>query len=484
MKAPLPLQLVGILGLLLLLANPLLAQNLNLAYAKTTTASSVESGTANVASNATDGDNGTRWSSEFTDSQSLVVDLGAAQTIDRIRILWEYAFGRNFLLQVSTDALTWTTLSQTTGNMPVAHNGGYLNEYSNLNATSRGYGRYVRLVGTTRNTSFGYSIFEFEVFSFSNTAVSVAAGKTAIASDTEGNNAAGMAVDGDDNTRWSTLNTTNQTLTVDLGQQIAISRIYLSWESAYGVKFSLQSSTDGIAWTTFLPFTNNHAFYNEWAVVTTGRYVRLNGETGGQNGGGFSIWEMKLYGTATPLPVSLTSFRATLAGKTVAVKWTTASEVNNAGFEVQRSANGTDFTALSWVAGAGNSQTMRVYQYPDASPLRPTGYYRLKQLDLSGAATYGPVVAVQLAAGEAVSVSLYPNPTADQATVRWEAPIASAGHWRLTTVTGQVVQEENFAVQPGANARAIDLRPCATGNYWLTLETAGQVLHQQRLQKL
>jgi len=475
----------GWLLLSLLATNaPLCAQNLNLAYGKRTEASSQESANF-LASYATDGDCRSRWSSEFSDSQNLVVDLGTVQTVDRIRITWEVANGRNFLLQVSSDALTWTTVQTVTGNTPTDRGGYFLNEYANLNANGTSIGRYVRLLGTARNTSFGYSIYEFEVFSFSNFAFSLAKNKAAVASDTQPGFDPGMAFDGDDNSRWSTLNGSNQTLEVDLGQNANISRIYVNWELAYGVNFLLQSSNDRALWTTFATFSGNRAVYNEMAVAASGRFVRLLGQDGGQNGGGFSTWEFRIYGTPAPLPVTLTSFGAAARGTGVALNWTTASEQNSASFEVQRGTDGVQFQSIGTVAAAGNSQSTKAYQYFDAAPARPISYYRLKQIDLDGRETYGPVAAVRLAgAATPLPLTLYPNPVADQATLQWDAPTAGPGRWTLLSTTGQVVRQGAFESHQGANSQFIDLRTCAAGSYILSVEAAGQPLQRQLVQKV
>jgi len=476
---------LGWLCLILLAAHArLAAQNLNLAYAKHTEASSQENGSLS-ASNATDGNSTTRWSSEFTDNQNIVVDLGSVQTIDRVRITWEAASGRDFLLQVSSNALNWTTVQTVTGNVPTDRGGYFLNEYPGLNVNGTSIGRYVRLLASARNTTYGYSIFEFEVFSFSNSAQSLARPMTATASDHQADFEPSLAFDNNDNSRWSTLNTTNQTLDVDLGQNASLSRIYLNWELAYGVNFLLQVSSDKVLWTTFATFTGNRAYYNEMAVAASGRFVRLLGQDGGQNGGGFSAWEFKIYGTPAPLPVTLASFGTAARGTGVALNWATASEQNSAHFEVQRGTDGVQFKSIGQLAAAGNSQTAKAYQYFDAAPVRPISYYRLKQVDLDGRTTYGPVAVVQLAgAATAPPLAFFPNPVADQATLQWDAPVAGPTRWRLTSTTGQVVHEGALEAQQGANSQFIDLRSCAAGSYVLSVEAAGQPLQRRLVQKV
>lgn len=481
-----------------------LAQNdLNLALSKpgnsgatsTASASSIQDNNQGyVASNVNDGNHATRWSSQAADPQSLVINLGSVQPIDRIRIEWESAYGVAFELQVSSDAnfATYTTVKKVDNNTPAARNRDtYINEFSQLGAR----GQYIRLVGTKRRIfgydgngqpiQYGFSIWEFEVFSFSNDpAKNLAFNQPASASASENSTLTpDKAFDGNPDTRWSTPYGQYQTLVVDLGKTTSISRAYVSWENAYSTDFELQTSSDGASnnWTTFATYTNNQTFYNEVAVTASGRFFRVLAK---QGFGSFSIYEFALFSGPSPLPVSLSSFAATPQGSNVAVTWTTASEQNNAGFEVQRATNGVDFTTLGKVAGSINSQTLKAYRYVDASPLGATSYYRLKQLDQDGRVAYSPIVAVRLATGVATTFSVYPNPTSSQATLQWEAAAPSAGQWRLTTITGQLVRQGNFTVQQGANTQLIDLRDSPAGSYVLTVEAGGQTLRRQLVQKV
>ncbi|MER5758093.1 family 20 glycosylhydrolase [Streptomyces sp. NPDC002082] len=140
----------------------------NLARNRPTTASSTE--TANFpAALATDGDPGTRWSSAYADPQWLQVDLGSAQAVNRVVLRWEAAYGKGFQIQVSDDQSTWRTLySTTTGT-------GGVQDLTGLS----GSGRYIRVYGTQRGTTYGYSLYEFEVYGgqLSGTRTLTAAGK-------------------------------------------------------------------------------------------------------------------------------------------------------------------------------------------------------------------------------------------------------------------------------------------------------------------
>jgi hypothetical protein len=96
------------------------------------------------------------------------------------------------------------------------------------------------------------------------------------------------------------------------------------------------------------------------------------------------------------LPVELLLFAGQQKADRVELSWQTATETNNAGFEVERSENAKDFEMLGMVAGAGNSNMIQYYNFTDYKPLSSTAYYRLKQVDYDGAYEYSPIVAVAL----------------------------------------------------------------------------------------
>jgi hypothetical protein len=124
------------------------------------TASSTENASF-PASAAVDGNTGTRWSSAFSDPQWLQVDLGSSQTICQVTLDWETAYATAFQIQTSPDGTTWTTIySTTTGTggtqtLPVS-----------------GTGRYIRMYGTARATPYGYSLWEFDVYTTGGVAAS------------------------------------------------------------------------------------------------------------------------------------------------------------------------------------------------------------------------------------------------------------------------------------------------------------------------
>lgn len=125
----------------------------DLALGAPATASSVNV-TGRDAAKAVDSDPTTRWGSTYADPQWITVDLGASHHVSGVRLVWETAYGSSYEIQVSDDGSTWTTAYSTTAGA------GGVERVSGLTAT----GRYVRLYGTARGTSYGYSLWSFEVY--------------------------------------------------------------------------------------------------------------------------------------------------------------------------------------------------------------------------------------------------------------------------------------------------------------------------------
>jgi len=127
--------------------------SINLALNKPVTVTSTENG-GTLGSYAVDGNATTRWSSEFKDPQSIYVDLQQVYNINEVKITWEAAYGKDYQIQVSNDAVNWTDAKVVTGNTSL------VNDWTGLSAS----GRYVRILGTARGTGYGYSIYELEVY--------------------------------------------------------------------------------------------------------------------------------------------------------------------------------------------------------------------------------------------------------------------------------------------------------------------------------
>ncbi|QHL87064.1 T9SS type A sorting domain-containing protein [Nibribacter ruber] len=169
-----------------------------------------------------------------------------------------------------------------------------------------------------------------------------------------------------------------------------------------------------------------------------------------------------------PLPVTLVSFTGKAQKNQVILNWTTATEINNEYFQVERSADGKNFNVIGKVKGSGNSSMVMNYTFQDASPLDAIGYYRLKQVDYDGKFEYSKVISVQVkgTAPTSITVKAYPNPTTDKVQLDFAHLSNALVLIQVLSLDGHVVQTQEV---PGGHIHTLDLTALANGTYLLKL---------------
>jgi hypothetical protein len=174
-----------------------------------------------------------------------------------------------------------------------------------------------------------------------------------------------------------------------------------------------------------------------------------------------------------PLPVVLTAFTGQTSAAGNVLRWTTASETSSDYFEVERSANGEEFTKIGQLAAAGTTTATHGYQFTDATATA-TSYYRLRQVDFDGTASYSPVVT--LAASPRVLSTTkpvaYPTVFTSELNVALPGADAQAATVALLTADGRPVY--NRSVQLSAAPQALTELPTLAppGIYLLRVATA------------
>jgi hypothetical protein len=180
------------------------------------------------------------------------------------------------------------------------------------------------------------------------------------------------------------------------------------------------------------------------------------------------------------IPVELTRFDATSETDAVRLAWETESEVNNAGFEVQRAESPGNFERLAFIEGQGSTANPHVYEYTDTS--LPFGAlelrYRLKQIDFDGRFVYSSVITLNRDAPDAVALHPnYPNPFNPSTEIRFELPAGAEVRLVVYDLTGKevAVLVDGFR-EAGRYRVAFDGSRLASGVYLYRLETPGRAL--------
>lgn len=183
-----------------------------------------------------------------------------------------------------------------------------------------------------------------------------------------------------------------------------------------------------------------------------------------------------------PLPVELREFTAVAAGRNSVLDWSTASEKNNQGFDVEASLDGQVFAKRGFVAGHGTSSAPLTYRFSDenAAQRGSLQYYRLRQVDADGTATYSPVRIVRFAVPAGPALTAWPNPAHDTYTIRLAAARAQRAVVRVHDAVGRLVRELPVQLQAGDNELPGAFGPdMANGVYLLSTVLDGQVVHSR-----
>ena len=180
--------------------------------------------------------------------------------------------------------------------------------------------------------------------------------------------------------------------------------------------------------------------------------------------------------SSVTVPVELTSFTGFYVGQTVELSWTTATEVNNNGFEIQRSSEGGNFVTVGFVQGKGTSTEATNYSFIDKNISSRTEYsYRLKQIDFDGHYSFSNII--NLGASLPVSLVLdqnYPNPFNPVTNISFALPIKSNVSLEIYNLIGQkVMTVVQGSFEEGTYSYTVDASNLSSGIYVYTLSVSG-----------
>lgn len=183
------------------------------------------------------------------------------------------------------------------------------------------------------------------------------------------------------------------------------------------------------------------------------------------------INEDDLFNSA-PLPVALMSFKALAEEEQqqILIYWSTASEQNNQGFDLQRRTEGsTAFESIAWLTGQVSSSSFADYAFTDQKVKGGIDYYyRLRQVDHDGTETYSDVVNARLNS-QASDIKVFPNPSPGLSTVQFPRDISGQVYMEVLNTQGQVIGVQLFETNGGAELE-VDLSQQAEGVYFLKFE--------------
>ena len=174
------------------------------------------------------------------------------------------------------------------------------------------------------------------------------------------------------------------------------------------------------------------------------------------------------------LPVELSSFTSVVNGSSIVLSWTTLTESNNSGFQIEKRSGGEQWNIIAFINGKGNSNTPVNYSYTDMNLNQGNYNYRLKQIDLNGNFTYYNLSnEVVIGIPDAFSLSQnYPNPFNPRTIINYQLPLSGHVSLKIFDVLGNEVETLVNEVKPAGRYK-VDFNAASlpSGIYFYKIKT-------------
>ncbi len=179
-------------------------------------------------------------------------------------------------------------------------------------------------------------------------------------------------------------------------------------------------------------------------------------------------------GNGKALPVQLLSFTAAQTEAANTLQWTTSNETNSSYFVIERSTNGSQFTAIGTVTAKGNSSTSTAYSFADNSPLSGTTYYRLRIINTDGTFSYSETRYLERILR--FTAAIYPNPVRDKVNIRFTSPASRQVTLTITNTAGKRLLTKSFTLSEGTSIQSLPFASAASGVYYVSCISASATI--------
>ena len=261
-------------------------------------------------------------------------------------------------------------------------------------------------------------------------------------------------------------------LTVATGITLSVNLFTITSTSVATVNGTISSATDIRA--------SDHAIINGSGTVTASAAMTISDsatifDSTTSCSGGCSK-------SGTPLPVELLYFSAEPVRKEVNLKWSSASESNNAYYTLEKSQDGEHFQEFAKVDGSGNSSSVRTYEVLDTDPFTGVSYYRLKQTDFNNESKYFNILAVNVSSSEGLSLTIFPSVATSfsQINFQLEGESTSLIHLVIRDVLGKEYFSTIISLEVANQHYSFDTDiKLSSGVYFVTAFSYGNMLSKK-----
>ncbi|MEN0048141.1 MAG: T9SS type A sorting domain-containing protein [Bacteroidota bacterium] len=179
-------------------------------------------------------------------------------------------------------------------------------------------------------------------------------------------------------------------------------------------------------------------------------------------------------------PVELTKFKATSKNDQIQLNWETASELENQGFEIERSREGKKWETLGFVKGAGTTSEVQRYEWMDVKPYpNKLNYYRLKQMDFDGTTEYSAIIVAELTPDKE-EIIITPNPAKEFLNIQL-GELEKEARVEIYNSSGQLVR--SLVASRDSATIELNISDLPSSIYWVKI-AAGKEKQQQKFVKL
>lgn len=206
--------------------------------------------------------------------------------------------------------------------------------------------------------------------------------------------------------------------------------------------------------------------------ITAANYLQIKKfkiNLSGNSDVAFVAYNANTVSLVSPLPVNLTYFNGIVQNTQVNLSWQTATEINTSTFEVERSADGINYTTIGNINASGNSTVTKNYFFTDINPINGTNYYRLKTKDIDGKSSNSNVVMIKISgASTSVEIRIYPNPATEN--IFLEHPLIEEKTKIIIYNTAGIAEKEQVLIQ-GSTQTSLQVNKLTKGLHYLVLQT-------------
>jgi Secretion system C-terminal sorting domain/Phospholipase/Carboxylesterase len=263
---------------------------------------------------------------------------------------------------------------------------------------------------------------------------------------------------------------------------VLVSRAVSNMNRIKAVVPSITPQPKAIYWATGGHNVWQRTYENIAAGSTTGGFIGNVTDTMGKN---VYEWMLQFSNPAALLPVVWKSFTASLNNEIVTLQWTISNQQNVDKYNVEKSADGNNWSEIAMVPAQKNSSSEQVYTYTDQATAKGSFFYRIKQIDLNGQYTYSSVVKIAKNKEAAVHVKIFPNPFNRQITIGLSRITENTVVVRLVNNDGHVLLKQQYVLNGTENIITLDnVKQIGKGVYYITIQNKdGATLYRSQVVK-